>query len=153
MENHSRGLPSHFPAFRHSVALQMEAYRERIARRIQAEAAKHGESPADLAHALQVHPSTTERWFRAERTPQPRLRKQLAQHWALPPDEFEPDLEAEDREVRAQLDRIEEKLDEILERLPVKESAADEAAEDVERELADQEAEQDEADEDETGTG
>jgi len=89
----------------------MADYRERIAKRIVREAAIHGESPADLAHALRIHPSTPERWFRGERTPQPRHRKQLAEHWELPFEEFEFDLEAEDEEVRAQLDRIEEKLD------------------------------------------
>lgn len=110
----------------------MADYRERTAQRIRREAAKHGESPADLAHALQIHPSTAERWFRAERTPQPRLRKQLAAHWELSLDELEPDLEAEGREVRDQLDRIEEALEKILSRLPA--DAEKELDADLERE-------------------
>lgn len=110
-------LPSQFPAFRHNFAIQMAEHNERIARKIQREAIRRGESPLDLAQALGVHPSTTERWFRAERTPQQRHRKQLSRHWGLPLDSFEPDLEAENKEVRAQLNRIERKLDEVLERL------------------------------------
>jgi transcriptional regulator with XRE-family HTH domain len=107
----------------------MEAYRERIAQRIRQEAAKHGENPLDLAVALEIHPSTTERWFRAERTPQPRLRKQLAKHWNLPLDEFEPDLEAEGRELRIQLDRIEAIVTKLARALGVdpSESLEDEA--------------------------
>lgn len=60
-------MPSQFPAFRLMVAHQMEDYRERIARRIREEAAKHGESPLELAHELGVYPTTAERWFRADR--------------------------------------------------------------------------------------
>ena len=145
-------MPSHFPAFRLSFARQMANYRERTAQRIRREAARHGESPADLAHALRVHPSTTERWFRAERTPQPRLRKLLADHWALPPDEFEFDLEAEDEDVRDQLDRIEEKLDEALEILKGDQPA--EGEDDVPDALPDDpDRPQDEPTEDEHATG
>lgn len=116
-DNHSQRLPSHFATFRHNFALQMEAYRERVAATIHAEAQKHGESPFDLAHALGTHPSTTERWFRGERTPQPRFRKQLALHWGLPLDTFEPGAEIEGQRIHGQLDRIEELLEEVLDRL------------------------------------
>jgi transcriptional regulator with XRE-family HTH domain len=117
MEKDRQTMPSQFPAFRLMVARQMEAYRERIARRIREEAARHGESAPDLAHALGVYPSTAERWFRAERTPQHRHRRQLAEHWGLPFEELEPDLAAEEKKLRAQLDRIETRLSVVSELL------------------------------------
>lgn len=107
-------MPSQFPAFRLMVAHQMEAYRDRIARRIRQEAAKRGESAPDLAHALGIYPQTAERWFRGERTPQRRHRTQLAEHWEIAFEELEPDLFAEERELRDQLNRIEQKLDQLL---------------------------------------
>jgi ribosome-binding protein aMBF1 (putative translation factor) len=114
MEKQHNRMPSQFPALRLTLARQMEGYQERIARRIQKEAAKNGEAAIDLAQSMRVHPSTVERWFRAERTPQRRHRKELAAHWDLPLDVFEFDLEAEEMEVREQLSRIETKLDRLL---------------------------------------
>jgi len=92
----------------------MEGYQERIARQIQKEAAKNGEAAIDLAHAMGVHLSTAERWLRGERIPQRRHKKELAEHWGLPLDAFEFDLEAEEKEIRDQLDRLEAKLDLVL---------------------------------------
>jgi transcriptional regulator with XRE-family HTH domain len=159
-------MPSQFPAFRHNVALQMEAYRERLAKRIREEAAKHGESPTELAAALGVHSSTVERWFRAERFPQRRHRGPLAERWELPLDTFEPDIDAEDQDVRDQLDRIEEKLDEILKRLPAEIREGGGGLDDAEREAeqtsqddqrsaqdADRSANQDQARQRESGAG
>lgn len=114
MEKLSRNLPSQFPAFRLMVARQMEGHRERIATRIRREAAKRGESAPDLAHALGVYPSTAERWFRGDRTPQRRHRKDLAEHWGLEPDWAEIDLATEEQDVRDQLDRIEEALEDLV---------------------------------------
>lgn len=108
-------LSSQFPALRLTVARQMEGYQERIAQRIRRESAKRAERPADLAYALGTHPSTVERWLRAERFPQRRHREELAKHWGLALDTFEFDLEAEEDEVREQLNRIEEKLNSLLE--------------------------------------
>lgn len=109
----------------------MEAYRERIARRIREEAARHGESASDLAHEIGTHSSTAERWFRAERTPQRRHRVQLAEHWGLELDEFEPDLAADERALQDQLNRIEAKLDQLLDHFDVAE--LEELADDVDR--------------------
>lgn len=110
-------MPSQFPALRLTVARQMEGYQQRLAEKMRAEAAKRGESPVDLASALGTSASTTERWFRGERVPQQRYRRDLRKHWDLEPDFFEVDLEAEEKEVREQLNRIEQKLDRVLKRM------------------------------------
>lgn len=96
------------------VARQMEGHRERIAARIRKEAAKRGESAPDLAHALGVYTSTAERWFRGARMPQRRHRVELAEHWGLELDWAEIDLATEEQDVRDQLDRIEEALDDLV---------------------------------------
>ena len=107
-------MPSQFPALRITVAQQMAGYQERLAKKMRAEASKRGESAVDLASNLGTSASTAERWLRGERVPQRRNQKELREYWKLDPDFFEIDLEAEEKEVRAQLDRIEEKLDELL---------------------------------------
>lgn len=107
-------MPSQFPALRITVAQQMEGFQQRLAEKMRAEAGKRGESAVDLASNLGTSASTTERWFRGERVPQRRHQKELRDFWDLEPDFFEIDLEAEEREVRQQLNRIEQKLDRVL---------------------------------------
>lgn len=106
---------SQFPALKSKLVREMEGHQERIAKAIRKEAARTGEDPMDLAQAMGVHVSTVERWFRAERMPQKRHRRELAKHWDLPLDAFEFDLEAEDEEVREQLNRMEAMLALLLE--------------------------------------
>ena len=138
-EKQRNKLPSHFPALRLTVARHMEGYQERMAKTLQREAAKRGESPLDLAQGIGVYPTTVERWFRGERTPQRRHRKELAEHWGLALDAFEFDLEAEEKEIRQQLDRIESMLTRLLDHagLPVEpiEDEGQEAPEDVVAEM------------------
>lgn len=96
----------------------MEAYRERLAERIDKELQRRGEDHNDLAHALRVNPRTAERWTSGDTTPQRRLRKPIADYLGLPIEELWPDLEADEKALRDQLDRIEAKLDELLNQLP-----------------------------------
>lgn len=110
-EKLANGLPSQFPALRLTLERQMERYQERLTRQIRKEAAKRGENVLELANALGVYPTTVERWLRGDRSPQRRHRTQLAKHWELPLDFFEFDPEEEGD----QLDRIEGKLDQLLE--------------------------------------
>jgi transcriptional regulator with XRE-family HTH domain len=88
----------------------MEAHKDRIAARIRLEAAKRGEGALELARVLDVYPTTVERWFRGERMPQGRHRRELCKHWELPLETLEFNLEAEEEDVRSQLDRIEREL-------------------------------------------
>lgn len=100
-------MPSQFAANEITVGQPMEAHRERIAAKIRTEAAERGESALELARVLDVYPTTVERWMRGDRTPQKRHRQDLARHWELPLATFEFDLEAEEEDVRSQLDRLE----------------------------------------------
>lgn len=97
-----------------SFARQMEEYcKQRTADLIKTERLRHGENPRDVAYALGIDTRTYERWEAGDTMPQPSNFKALSEHWGIPITELRPDLEAE----QAQLDRIEEKLDEILKRL------------------------------------
>src|SRR5687768_10315874 len=96
-----------FPAFRLTVAERMEAYRERLAQRIDIELQRRGQNHVDLAAALKVSPRTAERWIAGEREPQRQHRKPLADYFGLPIEELWPDLGVEEKNLRAQLDRIE----------------------------------------------
>lgn len=110
-------MPSQFAANTITVGQLMEAHRDRIAARIRTEAAKRGESALEIARAVDVYPTTVERWMRGERTPQRRHRKELAEHWELPLETFEFNLEAEEEDVRSQLDRIEGLLTDLVPKL------------------------------------
>ena len=102
-------------AFRRTVAERMEAYRDRIAARIKAEMDRRGEDPRDLGYAIGVRDRTIERWLAKESEPRTRNLKALAEHWELELSELRPDLEEEERRLQAQLDRMESKLDMLLE--------------------------------------
>ena len=108
-------MTSQLPTFRLTVARQMEAYKERFAARLNAELIRRGEQPREMATALNIEPRTVERWAAGERFPQRRHLKAAADYLGVSVDELRPDLEAEERKLRDQLDRIEEKLDEVLE--------------------------------------
>lgn len=103
-------MPSQLPAFGLTVAARMEGYRERLAANITRERKRRGESPMDLAFAIGVDKRTVERWEAGEREPQTKKLKALADHWSVDVGELRPDLEAEERALRDQLDRIEAKL-------------------------------------------
>jgi ribosome-binding protein aMBF1 (putative translation factor) len=116
-------MPSQIPAFRLTVARRMEpkALRERVGRRIRAGRLHEGLEPRDLAYMLKIDPRTLERWENGEVYPQLRNRKALVE--ALPTitlDDLQPDLEAEERELRDQLDRIEQVLHDYIDQtLPI----------------------------------
>jgi transcriptional regulator with XRE-family HTH domain len=113
-------MPSQFPAFRLTVAQQMQpkALRERVGRRIRAARLKEGLEPRDLAYRLHVDERTLERWEGGEVYPQLRNRKALAESLELLSlDDLQPDLEAEERELRDQLDRIEETVNQLENKL------------------------------------
>lgn len=104
-------MTAQLPAFRLTVAAGMDGYRERLAANIARERKRRGESPLDLAVAIGVDKRTVERWESGERDPQTKKLKALADHWDLDVGVLRPDLEAEERAVRAQLDRIEAMLE------------------------------------------
>lgn len=112
-------MPSQLPAFGLTVAARMEGYRERLAVNITRERKRRGESPMDLAFAIGVDKRTVERWEAGEREPQTKKLKALADHWSVDVGDLRPDLEAEERALRDQLDRIEAKLDALLRVLDV----------------------------------
>ena len=107
-------MTAQLPTFRLTVAHQMEAYKQRIAEAIDRELKRQGKSESDLAHAIQAEKRTVERWTAGERTPQRRYRKPVADFLGLPMEVLYPDLEAEEKALREQLDRIEAKLDQVL---------------------------------------
>jgi transcriptional regulator with XRE-family HTH domain len=107
-------MPSQLPAFRLTVAARMEDYRERMAANIARERRRRGESPLEIAVAIGVDKRTVERWEAGEREPQTKKLRALADHWQVAITDIRPDLEAEERELRDQLGRIEAKLDALL---------------------------------------
>lgn len=107
-------VSSQSPAFLRSVNERMEAYRERLAAKVRAEMAQRGEGPGDLAYNIGVEPRTVERWLAGESEPRRRNFKAMSEHWGVPITELRPDLEEEERQLQAQLDRIEAKLDVLL---------------------------------------
>jgi transcriptional regulator with XRE-family HTH domain len=110
-------MPSHFPAFALSVARRMEGYRERLAENIKLERQRRGETPVETAVAIGVDPRTLERWESGQREPQTKKLKALADYWGLEISALRPDLEAEERELRDQLNRLEIGQDRIAARL------------------------------------
>lgn len=112
-------MPSQLPAFRLTVAARMESYLERLAANITRERKRRGESVLDIAVAIGVDKRTVERWEAAEREPQIKKLKALADHWSMDVGDLRPDLKAEERVLRDQLDRIEQKLDALLDALKV----------------------------------
>lgn len=107
-------MPSQLPAFRLTVAARMEDYRERMAANIARERKRRGETPLELAVAIGVDKRTVERWETGEREPQIKKLRGLAEHWHIPVTQIRPDLEAEERDLRDQLNRIEAKLDALV---------------------------------------
>lgn len=102
------------PTFRLTVAAFMEGYSQRLAKRINSELQRRGEDHNDLAHALRVNPRTAERWVSGSTEPQRRHRKAIADYLSVPIEELWPDLEAEGKALRDQLNRLERKLDALL---------------------------------------
>lgn len=101
----------------------MAGYKERIADEIKRQRVLHGEDPLDVAYAIKVNPRTYERWESAEREPRLSNLRALASHWEVEIADLRPDLEAEEK----QLERLEGKLDLIIEHLGLEaEGAADE---------------------------
>lgn len=103
-------MTEQFPSFRHTVALQMESYNERIAARIKRERERRGEDPEDAARRAAISLRTYERWEAGERKPQLKNLAALAEAWGVGIEKLRPDLE-EDAE---RLERIETKLDLLL---------------------------------------
>lgn len=103
------------PAFRTNIAEQMAAMRERLADRLDKELQKRGQDHHDLAHALRANPRTAERWVTGETEPQRRYRKPIADFLELPIENLWPDLESEDKAFREWMERVETKLDDVLE--------------------------------------
>lgn len=103
----------------------MEGYSERLARRIDIELRKRGEDHRDLAHQLRVDARTVERWVTGETSPQRRLQKPIADYFGLPIEELWPDLELEEKRLRDQLNRIEAKLDRLLESADIDPASVD----------------------------
>lgn len=116
-------MSSQSATFRRTVAARMEAYQQRVAANIRRELERRGEQPKDLAYHLGINPRTPERWLAGSSLPQPRHFKGMAEYFGVQVSDIKPDLEAEEQAIRDQLDRIEEKLDEILKRLPKPEPA------------------------------
>lgn len=110
-------MSSQSPAFRRTVAERMEASRDRIAAKIKAEMDRRGEDPLDLSREIGVRDRTIERWLAKESEPRKRNLKALATHWGLEVSDIQPDLEEEERELAAQLTRIEEGQKAIHEKL------------------------------------
>jgi transcriptional regulator with XRE-family HTH domain len=95
--------------------MEPKALRERVGRRIRAARLREGLEPRDLAYTLKISDRTLERWETGEVYPQLRNRKLLAETLDnLTLDDLQPDLEAEERELRDQLDRLEQKLDYLI---------------------------------------
>jgi transcriptional regulator with XRE-family HTH domain len=119
-------MSSQIPAFRLTVARRMEpkALRERVGRRIRAARLREGLEPRDLAYELKIAERTLERWELGEVYPQLRNRNALVERLqALSLDDLQPDLEAEERELRDQLDRIENMLASVVDALGIEEGA------------------------------
>ena len=72
----------------------------------------------DLAYAIGVRDRTVERWLAGESDPRLRNVKAMADHWGIELAELRPDLEREERELQAQLDRMEGMLRELIRSLP-----------------------------------
>lgn len=127
-------MSSQFPSFRLTVAerMQPKAVRERVGRRIEAARLHEGMDRRDLAYALKVAEKTVERWETGERYPQLRHRKTLADRLEqLTIDELNPDLEAEERAVLDQLDRIEDKLDWLIEQQATEKRQSQKAVDEI----------------------
>ena len=105
-------MPVQNPNLRHTVALQMERYKERLAANMKRERLRHGQKPADIAYKIGIDKRTYERWEEAATAPQPENLKALADEWATTVDSLRPDLQAE----ADQLDRIERMLVALLAR-------------------------------------
>lgn len=103
-------MPVQNPNLRHTVALQMENYKARLAQNMKRERLRHGQKPSDVAYKLGIDKRTYERWEEAETSPQPSNLKALADEWMTTVDALRPDLQAE----AEQLNRIEAKLDRLL---------------------------------------
>lgn len=98
------------PAFRTSVALAMEGYKERMADNIRKAREAKALGPGEVADKIGVSARTVERWEGGESAPQrPNLRK-LAELFGVEVDDLRPDLPP-DAET---LERIEAKLDLLL---------------------------------------
>lgn len=108
-----------FPAFSATVAEQMGDYRERIAERIRIELGRRGEQPKDLAYRIDVHPRTVENWLsrdpKKQRKPQGKHLKAVADDFGIPIEELNPDLAAEEQALREWMERVEQKLDQLIE--------------------------------------
>lgn len=92
----------------------MADYSERMAQRIRSERERRGLSHMELAVIVGSTDRTVRRWERGESEPQPRHLRALAEAFEKNVADIRPPFEAEEREVLAQLDRIEAKLDLLL---------------------------------------
>lgn len=109
--------------------MEPKALRDRVGRKIRAARLKQGMEPRDLAYALNVNDRTLERWENGEVYPQLRNRKAVAEKLpTLTLDDLQPDLEAEERELRDQLDRLEGMLQQLLDATPTPQQRAKDAA-------------------------
>lgn len=117
----TRTLPVQSPDLRRTVALQMEQYKERLAQNMKRQRLLNGQKPADIAYLIGVDKRTYERWEEAETAPQPTNLKALADQWKTTVDALRPDLQAEGD----QLNRIEKKLDRVLDWIDAQETGAE----------------------------
>jgi transcriptional regulator with XRE-family HTH domain len=88
----------------------MDGYRSRLARNMERERLRHGQSAEEIARKIDVNKRTYERWEEGEREPQPKNLLALAEAWEVQIDDLRPDLRRE----AETLDRIELKLNQLL---------------------------------------
>lgn len=107
-------MSSQNPTFRLTVAARMADYQKRMADQIRREREKRGWRREDLAQLTGASYRQIERWEGGKSRPQIANRLALAEAFEMELSELFPDIEAEEEALRAQLNRIEEKLDAVL---------------------------------------
>lgn len=110
--------PSQSPTFPLTVRRKMVGFKERLAERIIEAREAQGWDQRELAYRAGVADRTVARLEQAKvDRPRPSTLRKIADATGRKVEELRPDMDTEEKNLRAQLDRIEEKLDEILERL------------------------------------
>lgn len=110
-------ITSQIPAFRRTLQREMADYQQRVAERIirAREQAGYDREPFALRAGISV--KQLRRIEQGKSNPRLGTVRKIAETAGVAITDIRPDLDEEEQQIRAQLDRIEEKLDEILERL------------------------------------
>lgn len=108
---------SQIPAFRRTLQREMADYQERVAERIVKAREAIGFDREPFALRAGISPKQLARIEAGKSNPRAATVRKIAEAAGVAITDLRPDLDEEEQRIRAQLDRIEEKLDEVLRRL------------------------------------